>query len=106
MLLPCSPQNAGLGRFPIQEKPMGEYKPGDRIDRKSAAVDLWADFTSRPKAWLFNLWDLVKDATDIFTDVFVNLARIAGVSDRDNSQRLGRFLAVAAVLVIVSLVFS
>jgi hypothetical protein len=55
---------------------------------------------SRTQAW----HDLKDDAARFmhtFTDVFVNLARIAGVKDRDRSQNIGRAFAILVVVIII-----
>lgn len=75
---------------------MGNYKPGDQIMPAQAWVDLKADFhreewSSRP----FHVW----------TDIWVNLARICGISDRDTSQIVGRVFAVGIPLTVGFLIY-
>ena len=65
---------------------MGEYTEGSQISRAEAWDDLKDDF------------ERFKEVSHVFVDVWVNLWRIAGVSDRDRSQLLGRFTAAAVVL--------
>jgi hypothetical protein len=55
---------------------------------------------SRTQAW----HDLKDDAARFmhtFTDVFVNLARIAGIKDRDKSQNIGRVVAVSVAFFVI-----
>ena len=52
-----------------------DYHPGQQITRKEATEDLKYSFERIGHA---------------YTDIYVNVARIAGVSDRDTSQEVGR----------------
>jgi len=52
-----------------------DYHPGQQITRKEAKEDLKYSFERIGHA---------------YTDIYVNLARIAGISDRDTSQEVGR----------------
>ena len=67
-----------------------DYKSGDKIGRSQALHDLKDDGIR---------------LVHTFTDFFVNLARIVGVSDRDKSQKVGRVLAVLAVVLAVGAQF-
>jgi hypothetical protein len=62
------------------------YRPGQKISRAEAWHDLKGD---------------VVRFLHTFTDVFVNLARIAGISERDKSQKVGRVVAVLVALLLI-----
>ena len=62
------------------------YGPGEKISRKQAWRDLKDDGAR---------------FTHTFVDVFVNLARIAGISERDKSQKVGRVAAVLVGLLVI-----
>lgn len=64
-----------------------DYESGDQITRQMAWEDLQQDFLRLR----YERWD------HIVTDMLVNLWRIAGVSDRDWSQRLGRGTGVLLI---------
>ena len=66
--------------------PHENYKSGDKISRGQALHDLKDDGLR-----------LVHS----YTDAYVNLVRIVGVSDRDKSQKLGRILAILSALFVV-----
>jgi len=67
---------------------MGNYKSGDQISRREAWEDLKEDLLVR--IWKFN-------DRHVLTDIFVNLARLAGISDRDTSQDVGRLVMVLSL---------
>jgi hypothetical protein len=62
------------------------YRPGQKISRKEAWHDLKGDGAR---------------FVHTFTDVFVNLARIAGISERDKSQMVGRIAAVLVAILVI-----
>mgnify|MGYP001039841419 FL=1 len=63
---------------------MSNYQPGQQITRKQAKEDLKEDFARIGHA---------------YTDIYVNILRIVGVSDRDTSQDYGRaFMGVATLI--------
>ena len=62
------------------------YHPGQKISRQEGWHDLKGD---------------VVRFVHTFTDVFVNIARIAGISERDRSQKVGRAFAVVCAVGIV-----
>jgi hypothetical protein len=64
------------------------YRPGEKISRKDAWHDLKGD---------------VVRFTHTFVDVHVNVARIAGISERDKSQVVGRVAAVVVTLGVIAL---
>lgn len=55
---------------------------------------------SRSQAWHDLKEDVVR-FTHTSVDVFVNLARIVGFSDRDRSQKIGRVVAVLVALFVI-----
>ncbi len=55
---------------------------------------------SRSEGW-HDLKDDVMRFIHTFTDVFVNLARIVGISDRDKSQKVGRVGAALVALFVI-----
>lgn len=65
---------------------MGEnnYKPGDKVTRKQALNDLKHDVAQLVR---------LERVTHSFTGILVDLVRIIGVADRDDSQMIGRALA-------------
>lgn len=65
------------------------YLQGQKISRKEAWHDLKGD---------------VVRFGHTSVDVFVNLARIAGISERDKSQKVGRVAAVLFAVAVVGLV--
>ncbi len=67
----------------LRTKVGNNYGPGDDISPRLAFHDLRLDFIRIGHA---------------ATDIFVNLARIAGVSDRDDSQTVGRILLAGMVV--------
>ena len=64
------------------------YQSGQKISRKEG----WHD-----------LKDDAARFTHTYVDVFVNLARIAGISERDRSQTVGRVAAVLVALGVIVL---
>jgi hypothetical protein len=64
------------------------YRSGEKISRG----DGWHDLKGDAARFVHT-----------FTDVFVNLARIAGISERDKSQMVGRVAAIVVTLGVIAL---
>ena len=60
-----------------------DYTEDDEISRKDAALDLWHTLSKRIRTAVWLLFHFI-------TDVFVNICRIIGISDRNGSQWMGR----------------
>ena len=77
-----------------------DYKPGDKISRQWAWEDFKDDF---PRMWdaLKNpkMWFDRRGPAHIYTDMFVNIWRMIGISDRDLSQWFGRVSAVLSIFI-------
>jgi hypothetical protein len=65
-----------------------DYRPGEKISRRDAIHDLKDD---------------VARFTHTTVDVWVNIARICGISERDRSQMVGRVLAIVTTLAVIVL---
>lgn len=75
-----------------------DYKSGDQISRAQAWRDFKWNFT-RAKEWRERPWHVYKA-------VCVDIARLAGVSDRDRSQNVGMVIAIAFPVAIIAIVWS
>lgn len=75
----------------------GKYKPGDQIARHEAWQDFLDNFTreewgSRP--------------FHVYKAIWVDVARIIGVADRDTSQYVGMVLAIAFPIAVAVTIWS
>jgi len=77
------------------------YGPGDRISRQDALSDLIIDVFRVLKVPV----DAAIELTHIWTDVHVNIARLVGISERDESQGVGRVATVISTIAIAALLW-
>lgn len=79
--------------------PSNNYGPGDQISRGDALSDLILD--------VFRVFKVPIDAFielgHIWTDAHVNVARLVGISDRDESQAVGRAASLLSAVAIAVL---
>ena len=78
----------------MTEREHGNYKSGDQITRAQALSDFFANF-ARPE-WRTRPLHVLKA-------LFVDLARIIGVADRDRSQLVGMVLMISSGIAALAL---
>jgi hypothetical protein len=82
-------------------KPINNYGPGDQISRQDALSDLILDVFRVIKVPI----DAFIELGHIWTDVHVNVARLVGISDRDESQAVGRVATWLTTITIAGLLW-